>query len=28
VLGREEEAVRPLIKTAIKEVRALRAHAF
>jgi len=28
VLGREEEAVRPLIKTAIKEVRALRADVF
>jgi inorganic triphosphatase YgiF len=28
VLGREEEAVRPLIKTAIKEVRALRQDAF
>jgi inorganic triphosphatase YgiF len=28
VLGREEEAVRPLIKTAIKEVRALREDAF
>jgi inorganic triphosphatase YgiF len=28
VLGREEEAVKPLIKTAIKEVRALREDAF
>jgi inorganic triphosphatase YgiF len=28
VLGREEEAVKPLLKTAIKEVRALRQDAF